>query len=209
MKPAKKISEEDFDEVFKGADAIETDPDGDDDAPITNRGRAAANMWVAGADYQWIATRFGYSSPARARAAVEKVLAGAYEPSDYGSARNGARARLSKMLQVASKHAFAETIERLEVDEDRDRTKKWIEPNPEQLKWFQGLLAVNDRMIRLDGLDAPARLELHTPEAAELDALVRGLVARSQGQRQIEGDPFGDDELDEIVIEDDDADEQA
>ena len=62
-------------------------------------------------------------------------------------------------------------------------------------------LAVLDRIIRLQGLDAPQRIELRTPQAEELQRVVDSLKSLTQQARPLEGDIFAE------VVEDEEDDD--
>lgn len=156
----------------------------------SDRARSAANMRTAGAPYDFIATTLGYTSAAAARMAAEKVFADMFEASDLRSARNLAHSRLEKLLRKADAKAFKEFVKARINGEEVDV------PNEDQLRWAGMYLSVVDRLIRLDGLDAPQRVEFRIPEAAEFDSVVRTMVLEAGGQLAIEADPF---EVEDIV----------
>lgn len=159
------------------------------------RARAAANARIYGAPWDWIADTFEYQTPASARVAVEAVLSEMNTATDYTAARNLARAQLTKLQRKAMSKAMADTIK---VESEKGVLTL---PNEDQLRWLSAAIGVTDRLIRLDGLDAPQRVELRVPEAAEFDQVVRQLVITQGGELAIEGDPFAEDVVDAEIVE--------
>ena len=152
--------------------------------------RAALAMRIHGANDAEIAKMLDYASPQAARAAWENAMADSVDPNtDYKSLRGLATARLEAGLKSLAPRALNEYIS--EPDPDDPTGKKKIKVrNDEHLAYSQMLLRYLDRIIRLQGLDAPQVVTLVTPGVAEFEAVVSRLAAISAGDGPEEGDIF-------------------
>lgn len=185
-----------FEDVFGPEDEPEEDEERPEDIAVRDRARAAANMLVDGAPYYFIAETLGYKSPAQARVAAERVLGAMHNSADREAARNVTRARLNKMLKIASEYLSQETI----VVKRKGKDVELV--NTEQYKWFMGFLAVTDRLAKLDGLDAPVKVEVRNPDAEEFEAVIHQMERLVGRPMSIEGDPFASQPLMEIEAAD-------
>jgi hypothetical protein len=115
----------------------------------TQRADAAVAMKVAGAPLSEIANVLGYASATKAREAIENALAASVGDEDRKQARSIAKRRLERLLRVAMKKALAD--------------------GDDQVAFMRASLALVDRTIRLDGLDAPVEHLVYTPSAGEIE----------------------------------------
>lgn len=167
---------------------------------LKRRVRAALAMMLAGARDDEIADVLNYSSPAAARAAWQEAMANIVDPKmDLRSAREVAKARLMGGMKALAPRALNEF-----VYEDRDdpnnpgKTKRVKVRNEELPAYSQIYLRYLDRMIRLEGLDAPQVMTLITPAAVDFENFVAKVLAES-GVKQIEEGDIWDAE----VVDDD------
>lgn len=131
----------------------------------------AVKAWqgrVAGLTWAQVAAHAGFSDATAACRAVSRYF-GQLPAFDREQQRELWRARLEKV--------WIQTV--LDMKEGKAGATR-------------SAVAVAQRAAQLDGLDEPTRMELRTPEAAEMEALVRAMLAASGGPREIEGDPFSD-----------------
>lgn len=120
----------------------------------SNKSTAAVALKLAGASYAEIADALEFPTPRAARHAVEEVLAAhAADPASRETLRAEAVARLERLLRGAW-------------------AKATTPDHPEHIPSAKFALAVVDRVIRLQGLDAPAEVVVHTPTVREIDEWV-------------------------------------
>jgi hypothetical protein len=151
-----------------------------------DRIRSSLALWLAGATYPEIASQLQMRSGAVAQAAVERALAESLdETTDRGKLRLKQSLRLDRFLKAISPKA-------LNPD------------HPEQLQAMRTALAIVDRQIRLQGVDAPQEHIIHTPDSDEF-ARVITLAARGAGVELPETvDPWDDQYIEDAeVVEDD------
>ena len=152
-----------------------TDPTGvkevvKNNAPTIARARerkalAALELKVSGFSWDQIAETVGYPTPRQALVAVEKALEGRLDVEDRSKLRKVASMRLEALLQSVMPKA-------------NDAN------HPEHLAAQTTARGHIDRWIKLNGLDAPAELVVHTPTAAQLDAWVARVVSSQVGDVQ-------------------------
>lgn len=134
-------------------------PDDDDKSNkelVTDREtrmQAAVGMRIAGATYSEVARVLGYTSATNARAAVERSIAATVGEGDRDQARFLQTRRLERLLRSVWNRAT----------DDKD---------PEQLGYVRTSLALVDRLIKLQGLDAPAEIIMYNPTQQELEEWV-------------------------------------
>jgi hypothetical protein len=139
-----------------------------DDSPT--RAAAAVALAVDGAPYADIARICGYSSPFRARQAVERTLAeGSDSPEERVELRRLIDRRLNRLLYAVMPKAVDET-------------------HVDQLAFSRQALAIIDRQARLHGVDAPSSVAVFTPNADEVNRYVAQMVtiARQAQAREAE-----------------------
>lgn len=168
----------------------------------TTRHRAAAKLRVRGASFTDIADTLGYTNPTAARTAVEIALANMNPEEDLTSQRQLALARLESLLQSLSGKALSSKL-KVEID----GIEKMV-ANDEHIPYAKMFLAVVDRIIKLQGIDAPTQIELHTPETAEFEAVIRSLTKITNAGATQEGDIFVENE-DGVFESSDDEEEKT
>jgi len=147
------------------------------------RAQGALALKIRGADYGQIADALDYASPHDARRAVEILLAEVAEadgPAAWQTQRQLARARLEGLLAAVFPIAT-------------DSTDEGFFPAQRQAGWLV------ERINVLDGLNAPTRHVIYSPQAAEFDETVRKMLEASGVSEAHEGDIF---ELTAEIIED-------
>lgn len=142
----------------------------DEETTVTRR-EAMLKAWASGWTFGEIAERWGYDSPAFARAAIERALADA----DIVMDRPAERARFTASLLGHHKEAAARAAD----PED-----------PEQMAWMRMDIIVIDRLSKLLGLDAPTQVVI-TPGAEEFEVLTTALAVASGAVVPVEADPMG------------------
>lgn len=150
----------------------------DKKAPV-NRTEAAIALRIAGAPYSEIAEVLGYADVAAARLAVERGLASTVTEEDRKEMRTIANRRLERLLRAVM--------------------PKVVSPGGEEvLSGARTALAIVDRHIRLNGLDAPATVAVYSPTDSEIQEFIA-----SHAQRMISGLPQEVDIIDADVVEED------
>jgi len=152
------------------------------DTPVRpNRANAAVALRLSGASYAEVAQALEYPSAREARHAVEASLAmAANDPQSRDVLRAEAVARLERLLRGA--------------------WHKAIDPeSPEHLPAGKFALAVIDRVIRLQGLDAPSEVVIHAPTMREIDEWVANVTGTAVEDLRALEDPSI---IDAEVIED-------
>lgn len=153
--------------------------------------RSALTLWSSGATYGDIAAQLRFRSPQQAQIAIERALS---EQVDDTTDRTKQRRKVSL------------TLERML----RSVMPKAVNPeHPEQLAAVRAATGLVDRYARLNGLDAPVKVEVNMPEQAELERFVHLAAVGAGLAVPEEGDPFADIEDAEIVEEDDAEDIEA
>ncbi|UOK18330.1 terminase small subunit [Arthrobacter phage BruhMoment] len=131
----------DWPAVIDGNDPDQTTPLSDIDSSDT-KAEAAVTMAIYGASPSEIARTLNYSSPYRARMAVERALASADNAEeDKDKVRKIIDKRLNRLLAAHMSQA-------LDVK------------NPQQLAHSARVLAIVDRQARLHGVDAPTQIQV-------------------------------------------------
>jgi len=162
-------------EPFGGQKALERalengeDPNADlnevDKSPT--KAEAAVALRIAGAGYTSIAKTLGYSSPTRARSAVERALAATADAAeDRGHMVELIDRRLNRLLQAHMGKA-------LDVN------------NPEQLQYSARALAIIDRQAKLHGVDAPTKVQV-TPSDEYIRDYLHKVSPLAAAQAQVE-----------------------
>lgn len=159
--------------------AVNADRDPNDDLNTeeenVTRAEAALAMNIAGASWSDIARQLKYSSPRRARLAVERVLASTVGPEDYEQAREIQRRRYKRLLQSVMSKAL----------DPRDR---------DHLAYNARALAITDRLGVLDGLNKPTQIQ-YTPTdqtIAEYIERIRPIAAAQNQAQEAELDDMGE-----------------
>lgn len=139
------------------------------EADRKGRQEMAIALKVAGASYSEIAEVCEYSSAARARQSVEAGLAATVGDEDRAQQRFLASRRLDRLLRGLWKKATDETSE-------------------EQIPASRTALAIVDRWIKLNGLDAPSEHIIYNPSQRELEAWVMHMTQQVVGSTPEERD---------------------
>lgn len=122
------------------------------------QGAAAVALRIAGASYAEVAEALGLSGPGMARTMVESDLANRVTDTQRSTLRAEESARLERLL--------------------RSVWQKATDPgHAEHLPAAKVALGIIDRHVRLNGLDAPAEIVVHTPTTSEIDAWVASMAA--------------------------------
>lgn len=132
-----------------------------------------------------IAEFLEYETAAHAKAAVCAVLQATVTPEDTETLRQTLIAGLEDQLRRSITLASANTFR------DADGVEY---PNTDRLAWHREARADYDILARISGAQAAAQVQLLTPDAVELDAIVRE-IERLQGVEVVEADVL---ELEEI-----------
>lgn len=122
------------------------------------RQEAALGLRIAGATYTEIASTLEYASASHARAAVESALASTVGDDDRERMRFIASRRLERLLRALWPKATDENSE-------------------EQIPASRTALALIDRHIKLNGLDAPSEHIIYNPGSREIDEWVREMTS--------------------------------
>lgn len=161
--------------------------------------RAAYKMMIAGASDVEIADQLAYVTPGQARAAWEMVMGQTFDNQmDYRAARNVATARLTSLMKSLAPRALSEWEY---IDDPKDPQKRKKVRNEEHIAYSQQYLRTLDRLIRLQGLDAPQVLQLVTPSVQEMESVIAALTKQANGEADEEGDIFAEDENGDYVAE--------
>lgn len=147
------------------------------------RKKAVVRLKLAGATFQQIAEVEGFASAHIARKVMEEALAATVdELKDVPYLRALHTARLERLLTATSARAM----------DNKDA---------EQLAFTRTSLSLIDRLIKLQGADAPQRLEVYTPgQQAREEWLRRAVAAVSPGDLEEE-----EDIIDAEVVDDDES----
>lgn len=154
--------------------------------------RAALAMKIHGANDVEIAEMLDYASPQSARAAWEEALASTVDPTmDYKALRGLRTAQLEAGLKSLAPRALNEYIREADPDDPTGKKKIRVR-NDEHLAYSQMFLRYMDRIIRVQGLDAPQVVSLVTPGVAEFEEVVSRLALAATGAGAEEGDIFAE-----------------
>lgn len=123
----------------------------------TQTAEAAMFFLAAGANYQEVAEKFGYSSSHVARLAVEKALAAQVTNADKDALRGLALVRYEKLYRSVATRAM-----------DVRRA--------DQLAYNQRAQHLVDRYVALLGLQAPTQVQI-TPTGAQFEEVLAGVKA--------------------------------
>ena len=136
-----------------------------------NRTGAAVALRLAGASYAEVAEALEFATPRDARHAVEEALA-ASAPDEQSREvlRQEAIGRLERLLRSAW-------------------AKATTPDHPEHIFAAKFALSVVDRLIRVQGLDAPAEVVVHTPTAREIDEWVARVTGTGVDELRALEDP--------------------
>ena len=119
----------------------------------TTRGRAAAVMFVSGADPEYIADVIGFPDADAVHKAVEKALAQSFDSWDKASLRRIVTARYETL--------FKEALAR-----SRDRR------NPNREAAAANAMKAVDRVVEVFGIKEPAQVVMHTATQAEIQVWI-------------------------------------
>jgi hypothetical protein len=133
------------------------------------RQEAAIAMRISGATYTEVAEVLGYASASHARRAVEAGLASTVGEEDRAQQRFIASRRLERILRGLWKKSTDETSE-------------------EHIPAARTALAIIDRHIKLNGLDAPSEHVIYNPGMREIEEWVRGMTEKIVGATPDERD---------------------
>jgi hypothetical protein len=151
------------------------------------RANAAVALRLSGASFAEVATALEYANAREARHAVEAALAAAQpDTATREQMRHEATARLERLL--------------------RGTWQKAIDPSdPEHLPAVKVAVSIIDRVIRLQGLDAPSEVIVHAPTAREIDEWVAKITSTGVDElRALEDPTIIDAEVIEVDLVDDD-----
>lgn len=158
---------------------------------------AALTLSLHGATDIEIARQLSLESPEAANRLWVGELARISPPAGaIETARNKALAQLNLLLASLAPRALSDTIKA------RDPLDPWgaevTQFNEHHITYAKEFRAVLDRIIKLQGLDAPEQIDVHIPGVEEFNAIVTNLRTLTQGAGPAEGDIFGDyDEIDD------------
>lgn len=162
-------------EPFGGQKALEravekgADPNADlnEVDQSATKAQAAVALRLAGTGYTQIAKTLGYSSPTRARSAVERALASSVDKAeDHSHMRELTDRRLNRLLQSVMGKAV----------DPRD---------PEHLSYNARALAIIDRQAKLHGIDAPTKVQI-TPTDQDILRYVEAISPLARAQSELE-----------------------
>lgn len=151
----------------------------------SRRAWAAFAMRKRSIPYQEIADFLEYENASMAKAAVCGVIAATAHPEDTETLRQTLIAGLEDQLRRSILMASASSF--------RDADGKTY-PNESRLAWHAQARADFEVLAKISGAQAAAQVQLLTPEAAQLDEIVRE-IERLQGRAVVEADVL---ELEEI-----------
>lgn len=123
------------------------------------RARAAVALRLAGASYKEIAEIQEFTNAQMARQVVESELAEDIGTGDMEMLRGLESRRIERLLQAVWPRALKQN-------------------DPEQLAYSRHALALIDRHARLHGVDAPAKIEVYTPDQQERIEWVQMMLSK-------------------------------
>lgn len=128
--------------------------------------------------FEEIAEFLEYDTPSHAKAAVYGIVAATAKAEDTETLRltitAGLEDQLRRSITMASANEF--------VDGEGNRY-----PNHDRLAWHAEARRDYEVLARISGAQAAAQIQLLSPEAAELDQIVRAIEA-AQGRQIVEAD---------------------
>lgn len=124
------------------------------------QGMAALALRLAGASYVEVAEALGLAGIADARELIESTLANKVTPADREHLRREEAARLDRLQRGVWIKA---------VDPD----------HPEHLAAVKVVLQISESRRRLQGLDAPTEISVHSPTQDEIERWVSVVTERS------------------------------
>lgn len=141
------------------------------------KAEAAVTMAIYGASPSDIAKTLHYSSPYRARMAVERALASADNaPDDKEKVRKLVDKRLNRLLAAHMSQA-------LDVK------------NPQQLAHSARVLAIIDRQARLHGVDAPTQIQVSASDQYIEEFIAAVMPSAQQDMKVIEAEILEEGEI--------------
>ena len=140
---------------------------------------AVTALKLAGASFAEIADTLGIASTAEAQSLYFQDLGSRVTDEDRNMERTEAKARLERLLRSTWRKATTE----------RD---------PEHLAAIRVAQGLVDRIIKLQGLDAPTEVIIHAPTVAEIDAWVANVASHD-----LSGLPSEADIIDAEIADDD------
>lgn len=157
------------------------------DAPaVKRRDKAAAAMLIAGANAREIAEVLNYSSPGAARAAAERLIGQAYDPTtEYRAARELIGAQYDALLKASAPRALHSKIK-----DPTDKSGESYIENDKQDVFMREYRATLAAKVALFGLAAPQVLRVESPSQRELEAVVTRLAEIEKGEVADSGDIF-------------------
>lgn len=156
----------------------------------SKRALAAAKLKISGASDAEIADMMDYVTPAAARMAWESAIAATVDPSvDFQTLRQLRAAQLEAGMRALAPRALSATVLE-EVDDGHGGKKKVRRRNEEHYVASQMYLRYLDRLIKLQGLDAPQVTMLVTPGVQEFENIVQGITSQLRGIQAAEADIF-------------------
>lgn len=139
---------------------------------FSNRAKTVVNLKIEGVSFADIAEQCDLKSAAEARTIYEEALAKIHDPEmDWRSQKRIAKLRLEKILAPQMRLATNEKA--------RGADGKPVS-NFDRGMAADRALKVVDRIIKLEGIDAPQMHTIVSPKAAQLEAFVQGVIAASQ-----------------------------
>lgn len=155
------------------------------DRPVSQKARSALHLYYNNATLDEIVQVVGFASVAEASRAIDTAV--------KAELRGDTKAK-DKMRHIANRK-----LDQLL----RSVSAKAANPkHPEHLNAVSKALAIIDRHIKLYGLDAPAEMVVHNPDAGEIEAWVTSVLAKSNPVAE-EFDIFDA----EVVDDDEDVDD--
>lgn len=135
-----------------------------------SRSEAVVAMRINGMNWTRIADLLDFSGPVAARRAFERILAKTVGDEERDQARFLNRRRLERVLSsLISKAANPD--------------------DPDHLPYAKVFLLYVDRLIKLDGADAPTKVDVtYTPSEQEFDATIERINSQRQGEQPVELD---------------------
>lgn len=188
-KPAKPKAPVVSNEVQRAADAIDKGKELQDKVAAMDpptRAAAAVNLRIEGASWSEIARVLDYSSPQRARVAVERALAEMAESEeDKEQLRWTMNQRLNRLLYSLMRRGTN--------PHDQDH-----------LAYVSKVLAVMDRQAKLNGLDMPTTIAVYNPSNDAIEKYVEQTVAILRSANgEIEADIMAEEDIEDAeVVED-------
>lgn len=141
-----------------------------------NRGRTVVALRLAGASFSEIADSQGLSNASMARRVFEEAVADSLEDTDLKKARHLANLQLDRLLQSVW-------------------GKATNSKNPDQNTYIRSALSILDRKAKLNGIDAPQRVEVYTPEQQEREAWVKAMLEKVSPEAMAEEEDIIDAEV--------------